>query len=185
MPPPPPPNVVEYNKFMGSVDRSDQLRGYYRVRTKSRKCYHYIFWFPVDSCIVNAFMISKHYCPKTDSSRQVVINDFRQQLALGLIADYNTQQRYVLPASSRAVACHLTSPPAKQQRRTVSGEGHFPIKGPSSRCHWCWNYRKHRRHESTVHCRLCGKAFCLVPRDGTDRPSCFERFHTVVEASST
>ena len=40
-----PPNIVSYNKFMGGVDRADQLRQYYHVRSKSRKFYLYIFWF--------------------------------------------------------------------------------------------------------------------------------------------
>ena len=76
-----PPNVVAYNKFMGGVDRCDQLRGYYRLRTKSKKCYKYIFWFLFECCIVNAFTLVKHYCPVTISNRQAVIKDFRQQLA--------------------------------------------------------------------------------------------------------
>ena len=72
-----PPNIVAYNKFMGGVDRSDQLRGYYKVRTKSRKFYKYIFWFLFDSCIVNAFTLIKHYCPTINTSRPRGIKDFR------------------------------------------------------------------------------------------------------------
>ena len=88
-----PPNVVAYNKFMGGVDRCDQLRGYYRLRTKSKKFYRYVFWFLFDCCIVNAFTLVKHYCPITVSNRQAVIKDFRQQLALGLIGQYSIPGR--------------------------------------------------------------------------------------------
>ena len=38
-----PPSVVAYNQFMGGVDKCDQLRGYYRVRVKSRKFYDISF----------------------------------------------------------------------------------------------------------------------------------------------
>ncbi len=50
-----PPHVVEYNKYMARVDKADQLRGYYRVRSKSRKFYKYLFWFLFDCCIVNSY----------------------------------------------------------------------------------------------------------------------------------
>ena len=177
-----PPNVVAYNKFMGGVDRCDQLRGYYRLRMKSKKFYKYVFWFLFDCCIVNAFTLVKHYCPITASTRQAVIKDFRQQLALGLIGQYNTRKRYALPAPILEAASDCVPPPAKRRAGATpqGSEGHFPIKGPTARCHRCWNYKNHRRHESAMHCRKCGKAFCLVSRDSLDGPSCFERYHTSV-----
>ena len=177
-----PPSVVAYNQHMGGVDKSDQLRGYYRVRVKSRKCYKYIFWFLLECSVVNSFTLVKHYSPITDSFRQVVIKNFRQKLALQLIGEYNSRQRYSLPASVQ-VACHSCTPPPTKQRRTdpvpSGGEGHYPLKGSKSRCFWCWHYKQHRRHDSAYNCRRCGKAFCLVSRDGPDGPSCFERYHTL------
>ena len=38
-----PQSVVLYNKYMGGVDRNDQLRGCHHVRLKCRKYYKYIF----------------------------------------------------------------------------------------------------------------------------------------------
>ena len=61
-----PPSVVVYNKFMGGVDKADQLRKYYRVRCKTRKFYRYVFWFLFDSCIVNAFVLMKNFRPATE-----------------------------------------------------------------------------------------------------------------------
>ena len=175
-----PPNVVAYNKYMGGVDKCDQLRGYYRVRVKSKKCYKYIFWFLFDCSIVNSFTLVKHYSPITDSSRHTVIKTFRQKLAMQLIGEYNSRQRYSLPAPIQA-ACHdSTVPPAKRQRTgAVGSEGHYPFKGPKSRCFWCWNYKNQRRHDSAYHCRRCGKAFCLISRDAPEGPSCFEQYHTL------
>ena len=46
-----PASIISYNKFMGGVDRGDQLRGYYRCRSKSRKVYKYIFFFLFDVVI--------------------------------------------------------------------------------------------------------------------------------------
>ena len=36
-----PQSVQIYNKYMGGVDRNDQLHQYYRVRLKGRKYYKY------------------------------------------------------------------------------------------------------------------------------------------------
>ena len=43
--------IVDYNRFMGGVDRGDQYRKYYHVRVKSRKAYKYIFWFVFEVCV--------------------------------------------------------------------------------------------------------------------------------------
>ena len=51
-----------YNRFMGGVDKNDQLRGYYSVRIKSRKSYKYLFWFLFNLAVVNSFIL---YCLST------------------------------------------------------------------------------------------------------------------------
>ena len=56
-----PISIVDYNKYMGGVDRGDQYRKYYHVHVKSRKPYKYIFWFLFEVC-VNSFILS-HYSP--------------------------------------------------------------------------------------------------------------------------
>ena len=67
-----PPNVVAYNKYMGGVDRSDQLWHYYRVRCKTRKFYRYIFGFLVDSYVVNAFILTKGYSQQPDHNQELL-----------------------------------------------------------------------------------------------------------------
>ena len=49
-----PESVLTYNKYMGGVDRGDQLRGYYNCRVKSRKFYKYIY-FLFDVSITKCF----------------------------------------------------------------------------------------------------------------------------------
>ena len=78
-----PPSVTLYNKYMGGVDRNDQLRGYYHVRLKCRKYYRYIFWFMFEVAVTNSFILCKHH---TDLG----IHDmktFRVELAKSLIGD--------------------------------------------------------------------------------------------------
>ncbi len=176
-----PPSVVAYNQFMGGVDKSDQIRGYHRVRCKSRKFYRYIFWFLFDSCSVNAFILFKNFQPLTNATigQTTAVKNFRVRLAEGLIAEYNSRQRYSLPAPIRAIATDCTPPATKRQRvgSSVAG-GHFPIRRSRSKCTYCWNIKGHRRYDTYMWCRQCGKA-CVVARDPpADGPSCFERYHT-------
>ena len=136
-----PPSVVVYNKFMGGVDKADQLRKYYRVRCKTRKFYRYVFSFLFDSCIVNAFVLMKNFRPATEVTlRQAPFKNFRIPLALGLIGDYNSCQQCAIPAAIRDASVSA-QPPAKRRRVDVgassnesSSQGHFPIKAYRSRC---------------------------------------------------
>ena len=163
-------SIQLYNSYMGGVDRADQLCGYYRVRMKSHKFYRfvllnllvfhslyfffflslhsrYIFWFLVDCCTANAFTLLKYFQPSTGSMiRQQVFKAFRLELAQGLIGNYNSRQRYALSPALRDAAHNFTSAPAKRRRNkgdttAPTLEGHFPIKGSTGRCCYCWNVK--------------------------------------------
>ena len=47
-----PAAIILYNKWMGGVDKGDQLQQYYHLRLKSRKFYKYIFWYLVHVSII-------------------------------------------------------------------------------------------------------------------------------------
>ena len=78
-----------YNLFMGGVNKNDQLRGYYLVRTKSRKSYKYIFWFIFDVAIVNSFIL---YGLSPSTGRKKTMKEFRVELAHQLIGSYNSRK---------------------------------------------------------------------------------------------
>ena len=63
-----PMSIMDYNTYMGGVDRGDQVRGYYSCRMKCRKFYKYIFHFLLDVAITNAFILQKGYCEDTPFS---------------------------------------------------------------------------------------------------------------------
>ena len=85
-----PLSIMEYNNFMGGVDRGDQVRGYYSCRTKCRKFYKYIFHFLLDVAITNAYILQKGY---HSSAPFKTIKEFRLQLASELIGDYCSRRR--------------------------------------------------------------------------------------------
>ena len=74
-----PEAIIHYNKYMGGVDRGDQLRGYYRCRVKSRKFYKYIFYFLLDVAITNAYVLYNGWSPRPQAVK--CIKMYRMKLA--------------------------------------------------------------------------------------------------------
>ena len=94
-----PEAVYKYNRYMGRVDKGDQLRKYYHVRLKCQKNYKYIFWFAFDTAITNAFILSQ-YSVTTVSQTHLLLKNFRLRLAERLIGTYCSQKRAGQPHSS-------------------------------------------------------------------------------------
>lgn len=49
--------LIDYNKHMNAVDKFDQNKGSYEVDRKSRKWWHRIFFYFLDACVVNSYVI--------------------------------------------------------------------------------------------------------------------------------
>ena len=123
---PSPTAIVDYNNHMGGVDIGDQYRKYYQVRMKSRKAYKYIFWFLMEICSLNAFILHRHYLTSQQKKPPTYL-EFRIQLAKQLIGDYNSRKRLGRPPS-------LAIPLPKR----IPTE-HFPQKSSRGRCRHCKN----------------------------------------------
>ena len=146
---------MDYNMHMGGVDIGDQYRGYYQVRTKSRKFYRYIFWFLLEICILNAFILF-HYTPRAEKSQSYL--SYRVALAEALIAGYCSRKRPGRPPSS-----HI--PPSKRMSAI-----HFPAKTTKGKCGLC-------KESCTVwHCSQCDKRLCHTRVKETD---CYLKYHTM------
>ena len=59
-----PKSIVEFNKFMGGVDRHDHLRSNYSLQRISSKWWTYFCWFAFDMAIINSFILFKESHPK-------------------------------------------------------------------------------------------------------------------------
>lgn len=153
-----PESVKSYNKHMGGIDYSDQLRKYYQVRLKSRKFYKYIFWFMVELAITNAYILCKHH-----SSMNIAnLKEFRSQLAIALIGSYSSRKRRGRPSA-------LPAP------KRFSQMLHWPRKAStrSHRCHYCQVHFK-RRRETTWRCDTCSVFLC---HNGTPEDDCYFAYH--------
>ncbi len=49
--------ILNYNKYMGGVDKADQLRSYYPVGRAGHKWWRYLMWYVVNVSIVNAWIL--------------------------------------------------------------------------------------------------------------------------------
>ena len=157
-----PASIISYKKFMGGVDRGDQLRGYYRCRSKSRKFYKYIFYFFLDVAITNAYILMKNCnssCPFKD------FKSFRLQLAKDLIGEYCSRRR----RGHGGTVIHPLP------------FWHYPIRldadNDESRHPWgpCAHHNIHRRVFSSWYCRECGEWLC---HSGEPSSDCFMQWHT-------
>ena len=163
-----PSSIKLYNQYMGGVDKGDQLRGYYRVRLKTKKNYKYIFWFIFDTCITNAYILSK-YSPSTELNSKYNLKHFRLKLAKQLIGDYASRKRAGRPRST------TSAPPP----RSIPCLEHIPSHGERNRrCKYCKTKRvPSRRRESVWICKACpgNPSLCLTGND--DGSDCFKLWH--------
>lgn len=151
-----PTSIDLYNKFMSGVDHNDQLRGYYSVRTKGKKCYKYIWWFLFDVAVTNMYILAKNYSPLQVKS----VKQFRASLAHALVGDYNSRKRRGRPISSAAPSHNFTM-------------DHFPLRAEKrGRCYYCYHVKK-RRHDTAWSCMTCKRYLCF---DGHES-DCFIQYH--------
>ncbi len=81
-----------YNHYMGGVDLADQKRKYYSIARKSMKWWYYLFWFLLDTSIVNSFIIMT----VTNFSlvqRPLTLRDYKLKLIEQLIKEFSTRKR--------------------------------------------------------------------------------------------
>ena len=160
-----PHSIVIYNKFMGGVDRGDQMRQYYCVRLKSYKNYKYIFWFAFEVCIGNAYILSKFSPNASSALSHRHLKNFRLRLAEELIGSYCTKKRAGRPRTSltplppRVAISHL---PARNDKRTT--------------CQFC--KAPHYRRQTQWYCPDCTEKPALCLTGYNDGSCCYRRWHT-------
>ena len=142
---------------MNGLDYNDQLRGYYLFRIKSRKLYKYIFWFIVQLCITNAYILCKHHTSLTIPN----MKDFKSKLANEIIGSFCRRKRRGRPS--------LAPPPKKFLLIE-----HWPTRGAekSHRCHYC-HKNFSRRRETVWRCQQCQVFLCHNGRED----DCFFHYH--------
>ena len=86
----------QYNQNMGGTDKFDQKRQVYPVGRPAKKMWKYLFWFLVNSCIVNAWILFQR-CSRLKRPKHFSQFDFRLDLVRLLSKDFSGRKRPMLP----------------------------------------------------------------------------------------
>jgi len=155
-----PQSVCQYNKYMGGVDLHDQMRMKYDVGRNGKKWWKYLFWFLVNCCAVNAYIVYRSVSRRTTSRKRFRQLDFRMELVRDLVAGFTKRKR---PASEPTYVGLV-------HQENVHGHVHGKLPGPKRRCRYHLKQLQQRR-ETVYGCTVCNVHLC---KDG-----CHSRFHNL------
>ncbi|XP_028279403.1 piggyBac transposable element-derived protein 4-like [Parambassis ranga] len=150
--------IIEYNKYMGGVDLSDQLIQYYSVHHTTMRWYRTMFYHFLDIAATNAYILHKELCKE-------------KKRAPG------THREFLQELTAQLCGVSMAVPPAK------APEQHLPVAvseqtDVSKRASYGRRTCVHCRHtiqklQSTPwKCQVCEVALCLI----ADR-NCFQKWH--------
>ena len=146
--------IRDYNNKMGGVDNGDQSRGYYKLRSKFRKFYMYIFNFLVDVAITNSYILYRQFA---DSHQLKTVKEFRLKLASQLISSYSSRK---LPGRRSFTVRPLPLT-------------HFPTKNQEGKRGKCKNC-KPKRTDTPWFCATCKEWLCHT---GNPEDDCYLAWH--------
>jgi hypothetical protein len=153
----------DYNNHMNGVDVADQLRGSYPTKIRSRKWWHVFFWWVLDTCICNAYVMYSVHCTSISSSPMSHLQ-FREQLALALM--------------EHSTATTASSSPSKKRIHSMNARPvlvpsahHFPVR-VAKNSKGTWQAREcvvcTDRKRTTYECGACDVGLCVT---------CFAVYH--------
>ena len=166
-----PEAIVQYTNRMGGVDRFDEKRGRYSVSRRCTRWWMRIFYFLIDSCIVNAFILFSSVHPHD----MMTVLQFRRTLFSRLVGTFTSRcRRSSVDGASfvRRSSSHKANPAkplgVPEEVRTLSVGMHMPERLDNlKRCRLCSSRKNNKR--SRIKCSTCNVALCITP--------CFGDFH--------
>ena len=113
------PSVVKhYNKFMGGVDKSDQLISYHRVTRQTKRYWKTLFFHMIEIAVTNAYIL--HKMKKLQSGLKTATeSEFRDQLVLQIIEKYGFSRPIPTVASYQSSHGSKAFPYAQRGRCVV------------------------------------------------------------------
>ena len=139
------------NKFMGGVDRNDQMKSYYPIPVSGKKWWLRILFDLLDRAIFNSFILEQ----ESPHHRTRNLKSFRISLVKELIGDFSSRSKRGRPSNEPVIARHV--------------ERHFPEYLPTSdsgkrmerRCKVCSIGGKFKR--TSYFCPDCDVGLCAAP----------------------
>lgn len=143
--------IAEYNKYMGGIDRMDQMMAYYPCVRKTLRWYKKLGIHMFQLLFYNAFILYTKY-----SGKRLSYYNFRLAVLEKILPEVNTAK----PNPVKQVASHF---PVKIEGKNESG------RVLRKRCKVCWKNKV--RKDSSYHCTVCPDA------PGLCIGKCFEEYH--------
>lgn len=152
-----PPLLPAYNKFMGGVDRTDQLRKVYGFDRKSKRYWLRLFFQFLDYAINNAFILYKHSCVRHGVEPKDLL-EFRLELVHVLLEEVGQKRMVRNSCIDRRLdphVCNLEKLSALGLKR--------------GRCRHCLDIKRDQACYTSYGCGVCRVRLCKIP--------CFAEFH--------
>ena len=159
-----PPSVSLYNKFMGGVDMQDQARRYYNVTLKSVKWWKYLFWFFLDTAIINSYILYSE-----SNEKHITHLDFRLKLSRELTGNHCSRKRAGRPRSNPVFADVLDHVYDRIVEKNQKAKPCEACKARNQRLR-CTNKKSDRPKESQDGCCGCNVILC--------KGLCFKEWHS-------
>lgn len=167
-----PKAVVQYNKNMGAVDKTDMMTSFNDTARKSTKWYRKLFFHVLDIILLNAFHMYNLHTGIKQPFMEFRTNLVRQLLETHCSNDMRQLTRPIptTPAGDknplRLSSRHFIRPlPENEERK----------RKIQRKCHVCMNTTvgTKRRKDTSYECSSCRIPLCIHP--------CFEEYHTKVK----
>lgn len=145
--------ISDYNKFMGGVDRSDQMISKYKVLRRTTKFWKTLMYHMLDVARVNAFVMFQEF-------RKLPTNADRLELKR---PNYYSQLDFTLELIKELAHIVDDMPVPLYEKKILSLGSHVvvPILGDKRRnCFRCYRDDKVER-KTNVKCKKCDKHFCF------------------------
>ena len=148
-----PPLLPAYNKFMGGVDRTDQLRKTYGFDRKSKRYWLRLFFQFFDYAVNNAYLLYKHGCIARNICPKDLLG-FRLELVHVLL---------------KVVGSKSGSTVQKKTRCNAQGDGMCELERVTKiglkrgRCRHCLLTKRTPVHSTSFGCTVCLVRLCKTP----------------------
>ncbi|XP_038079307.1 piggyBac transposable element-derived protein 4-like [Patiria miniata] len=160
-----PPHAMDYNQFIGGVDKADQLRGYHTCSRQSMAWWKKIMYFLVDVARVNAWI-----CYKANVKAQPRVVPLTHRLFTVEIAE-----KLIAGFSEGSTRCHQQLELAPVP--SINGPIHQSIRMPVKAAKMCVQCRRKGRTTTKGH-HVTTRSGCTSCNIHLCRGKCFLEFHT-------
>lgn len=160
--------VMDYNKYMGGVDLSDQLLQYYSVHKRSNRWYRTLLYHFIDIATTNSYILHKEMCLSSENV-PMSHSQFVEELSAELCGV--PKGRDVMPP--RGPQCLPESLASVDELAPVDEESEWERSRSGDTATKGRRYCKLCKKRTIWKCARCDVALCLVAHR-----NCFSKWHS-------